>query len=154
MRAAVQADLAYLFDLYATTRAQELAWAGWPKAVGAAFLENQFDLQHRHFVETDGVTDCWIIERRGEAIGRLYLDRRGPVWRILDIALLPEWQGRGIGGALLEWTTMSARAAKADGVDLHVLASNPRAAALYKRLGFIATEAGTPTHRHMVWRFS
>ncbi|WP_428152137.1 GNAT family N-acetyltransferase [Brevundimonas sp.] len=105
-------------------------------------------------METQPATDCWIVERNADALGRLYINRAHRVWRIIDIALLPECQKQGLGGMLVQWVKSSARAARADGVDLHVLDTNCRAAALYARMGFASTDAGTPTHRHMIWRVS
>jgi ribosomal protein S18 acetylase RimI-like enzyme len=59
------------------------------------------------------------------------------------IELLPAWQGKGIGTAIIR--TLLAR--RKD-VSLRVLTSNPRAAALYERLGFRVVQR-TPERLYM-----
>jgi len=58
--------------------------------------------------------------------------------RLLGIGLAPEWQGRGLGRRmitrLLDWADNWAGVLR---VELHVHADNPRAIALYRRLGFV-----------------
>jgi ribosomal protein S18 acetylase RimI-like enzyme len=66
--------------------------------------------------------------------GRLYLDRQADTLLIVDIALLPEWCGRGIGTALLEAMFAEARLS-GKGVTISVEKFNP-AQRLYRRLGF------------------
>ena len=68
------------------------------------------------------------------SIGRLYLRRSHRELRIVDIALLPEFRGRGIGSRLL---TAVLREAQSDDIPvrIHVENFNP-AMKLYKRLGF------------------
>ena len=58
----------------------------------------------------------------------------------MDIALLPEYRGRGIGTALLEELLVEADATGRR-VTIHVERFNP-ARRLYERLGFV--EAGDP----------
>jgi GNAT superfamily N-acetyltransferase len=154
LRPAAEADLPFLRALYGTTRSSEIAAAGWPPVLAGAFLANQFDLQHRHFVGGRLATDFWIIEQAGADVGRLYLDRSGSTWRVIDLALLPEAQGRGLGGALLRIVQAEARAHGADALDLHVLKTNRRAAALYGRLGFVLTVEESASHDRMIWPIS
>ena len=99
-------------------------------------------------------TDFWIIEQAGVDVGRLYLNRSSSTWRVIDLALLPEAQGRGLGGALLRIVQAEARAHGADALDLHVLKTNRRAAALYGRLGFVLTAEESASHDRMIWPIS
>ncbi|MEG3174594.1 GNAT family N-acetyltransferase [Sphingomonas sp. RB3P16] len=102
--------------------------------------------------------DYWIVERRADGpgphapipIGRYYLDRRGRVWRAMDMGFLPG--RRGFGGALLRWTTASAVAAGAHGVDLHVAHDNLRARRLYLRMGFRDVDPPLDFHQRMIWQ--
>ena len=43
-----------------------------------------------------------VLEKRGVPAGRLYIDRRADTLIVHDIALLPEWRGRGTGTALMQ----------------------------------------------------
>jgi ribosomal protein S18 acetylase RimI-like enzyme len=58
--------------------------------------------------------------------------------RIIDIALLPAWRGRGIGGRLLRGLQEEA-AAGSKPLTIHVERMNP-ALRLYERLGFALRE--------------
>lgn len=134
----VDEDLAFLARLYASTREEEMALVPWSEQQKAAFLASQFQYQHTHYREYYPACEFLIIEdRTGDeprSIGRLYIDRCPDQIRIVDIALLPEYRGAGIGGALL-------REVLAEGTDrrlpvtIHVEVHNP-ARRLYEHLGF------------------
>ena len=70
----------------------------------------------------------------GELAGRLYVHRREREIRIMDIALLPEFRGRGIGTKLLNEILMEGERTGRP-VTIHVESFNP-ARRLYERLGF------------------
>jgi len=133
-RAITPADQPFLQYLYATTRAAEMAQSGWPQEAIASFLRQQFDLQQRHYQQNFPDAEHWLLERAGQPIGRLYLHWETETLRIIDIALLPNYCGQGLGSVLL-----NALIARADeqglSIDLHVEAFNP-AQRLYQRLGF------------------
>ncbi len=157
LRPAETADLPFLLGLYVGFRAPELLFAPWSAAQKQAFVEDQFRLQHLHFTRHFAAADFWIlVEARPPAaprpIGRLYLDRSGPAWRIVDIGLLPEARGRGTGRALIEWVQAESAAAGAKAVALHVATNNPGARALYLRLGFATSGPIEAHHEPMEWR--
>lgn len=151
-------DESFIRGLHHESRADEMAAAGWPEAMAERFLDEQFRLQRAHFATNHADADFRIIlapARRGtapEPIGRLYLDTSGTTWRLLEIGLLRSWQGRGIGAALVGWIQKECIAAGADAVALQVLHANPRAAALYRRLGFGDAASLVTTHHGMIWR--
>jgi len=141
-------DRAVVRALYAAARAGELAHVSWPPAMMAVFLDNQFAAQSAHYAANHPAADRWIVTRHGVPVGRLYVDRSDTEWRLLDIVLACEARGLGIGGALVAAIVRAARSSRAD-VALHVAHDNPRAAALYRRLGFIETASGSATHQAM-----
>jgi len=59
-----------------------------------------------------------------------------PLVNIHDLAVLPEWRGRGIGRSLLDAVETCARDLGCCKITLEVREDNPRAAALYRRKGF------------------
>ncbi len=79
-----------------------------------------------------------IVRYRGRRVGRLYVDRRADEIRIIDIALLPERRGDGIGGAMMQ-ALLDEAAAAGKPVRIHVEKFN-RALGLYRRLGFSQIE--------------
>ena len=137
-RAMGDADLAFVAALYASTRREEVAATGWPAAVQDAFLAQQHEAQHRHYMLNFPEAERLIVEREGEAIGRLYLRDEPGALHILDIALLPHARGTGIGGAILRDILDLART-QGRAVTIYVEKTN-RARHLYDRLGFVAVE--------------
>ena len=137
-RPAGEADLEFLYRPYASTREEELARVPWSAAEKEEFLRFQFSAQHRHYQEHFPRASFDLVLVDGEPAGRLYVDRRDDEIRLIDIALLPEHRGRGIGGRLMRAVLDEARA---DGlpVQIHVERDNP-AMRLYDRLGFAKVE--------------
>ena len=128
------ADDAFLARVYASSRAQELALTDWSEQTKADFCRSQFDAQRAYYGENYPKASFQIIEREGWPVGRLYVDRWENEIRIVDITLLPEFRGSGIGTKLLqELKDEARRAGKA--LTIHVERFN-RALALYQRLGF------------------
>jgi len=86
-----------------------------------------------------------------DVLGRLYVDRWADEIRIIDIALLPQYRGRGIGRAILE-SLLDEAASRDRGrvVRIHVEHMNP-AMRLYVRLGFYEIE-DKGIYKLMEWR--
>ena len=127
-------DQAFLFQVYASTRLEELAEANWDHEGLEAFLNMQFHAQHTYYQEnyTDSSFDIILLDR--QPIGRLYVARWETELRIIDIALLPAYRNRGIGQAILQ-DLMDEASGKGQMVSIHVEKNNP-AMNLYTRLGF------------------
>lgn len=150
LRAQVPADLAWLRELYASTREQEMAMVPWPEATKRAFLDQQFGLQRSHFETFYGdARFLAILSAQGEAIGRYIVDESAPEHLIVDIALFPQWRGQGIGSALIR-QSMAVASRQGAQLGLHVLKHNLGAQRLYQQLGFefIADEG---SHWRMRW---
>ncbi len=134
LRVENDADRAFLSDLYASTRTDELAQVPWDDAAKRGFLAEQFTLQHAHYVKNYVGAEFVVIEQHGRAIGRIYLRATGREIRLMDIALVPEKRGQGIGRSLIEALLRIAREDAAE-ITLHVEPNNP-AMRLYDQLGF------------------
>ena len=134
LRAAEADDLPFLYNVYASTRAAELAMTGWDIEQQRTFLTTQFEAQHRHYRTHFPDAAYHVIEINGRSAGRLYVHRRGDELRIIDIALLAEYRGRGLGTQLLKELLDEARIG-GKRVLIHVERYNP-ALNLYSRLGF------------------
>jgi ribosomal protein S18 acetylase RimI-like enzyme len=135
LRPATQADRVFLVDLYASTRAGELALVDWDDATRRAFVEHQFSAQDHHYREHYPGATLDVVEVEGSPAGRLYVHRGEDDIRIMDIALAPEFRGRGIGTGLLEELMAEARS-RGHSLSIHVEMQNP-ARSLYDRLGFV-----------------
>ncbi len=138
LRRTTDADFAFLADVYASTRYEELQPVPWTDEEKATFLRWQFENQHRYYQQYYPGCEFLIIEKlTGSAlqpIGRLYVDRWADQIRLVDVALLPAYRGAGFGGALLQ-SILEEGEATGLAVTIHVEANN-RALALYRRLGF------------------
>ena len=131
-------DEEFLYGVYASTRQEELAQTGWGEALIETFLRQQFDAQSSYYREHYQDTSFDVILADGRPIGRLYVARWPEEIRIVDIALLPENRGAGVGTALLR-DLISESEASAKPLSIHVERFNP-ALRLYERLGFREVE--------------
>lgn len=132
------ADDAFLARVYASSRAEELAVTGWSEQLKEDFCRRQFDAQSAYYAANYPEASFQIIERDGWPVGRLYVDRWEKEIRIVDITLLPEFRGTGIGTKLLRDLQEEARSA-GKSLTIHVERFN-RALGLYQRLGFEQVE--------------
>ncbi|MBK9711275.1 MAG: GNAT family N-acetyltransferase [Kouleothrix sp.] len=131
-------DEPFLRRVYASTRLEELAPLGWSAEQQQAFLDQQFDAQHRHYQTYYGDAEFLLILRDAQPIGRLYVARWPEQIALIDIALLPEYRGAGIGSRLLR-ALIDEAAAAGKPLRIHVEKFNP-ALRLYQRLGFYPIE--------------
>jgi len=116
----------------------ELTSGEWNDPQQRAFFERGFTPQ----------TLCIItIENEGDA-GVLELARRGSEFFLARLELLPRFQRRGIGSAIIQGIQTEAGLANLP-VRLQVLRANP-ARLLYRKLGFIE-DGETSTHVLMSW---
>jgi ribosomal protein S18 acetylase RimI-like enzyme len=134
LRPVEDADRAFLVELYASTREEELAQVEWGPGAREAFVEQQFTAQDAHYRANYPGATLDVIEVEGEPAGRLYVHRGPADIRIMDIALAPPFRGRGIGTSLLR-ELMAEADASGRKLSIHVETNNP-ARSLYDRLGF------------------
>jgi GNAT superfamily N-acetyltransferase len=134
LRPATAGDEPFLERVYAGTRRDELALVAWTDDEKAAFVRMQFAAQAQHYREHYPNTSFDVILVDGHTAGRLYVSRWSLEIRIVDIALLPEFCGRGIGSSLVRQLQQEALAAGKP-LRIHVERFN-RARRVYQRLGF------------------
>jgi ribosomal protein S18 acetylase RimI-like enzyme len=127
-------DHEFLAALYATTREDELKPVPWSDSQKHDFLRMQFELQTTYYRQHYSDAAYQIILLGEKEIGRLYIHRGKDHVLVIDIALLPEHRGTGIGGRLMR-NVLSEAAADRKRVRIHVERDN-RALSLYTRLGF------------------
>lgn len=127
--------------MYASTRVEELAPVPWTDQQKLEFLAMQFNAQHEHYRVHYAEAEFSVVLVDGEPAGRLYLYRGERDLRLVDIALLPQFRGGGLGTRLIRDVLEEGdRTGKT--VSIHVEVENP-ARRLYDRLGFVpAGETG------------
>lgn len=135
LRPAGDGDGVFLFEVYASSRREPLAPLGWDRPTVDAFLRTQFEAEERDWRHHQPGAQCCVVLRGGVPVGRLYLARTDQELRVMDIALLPEHRGHGIGTALLQRLLDEATQTRRT-VRANVERSSP-AVRLYRRLGFL-----------------
>ncbi len=149
LRPAGSGDEELLYTIYASTREEELAQVAWDDAQRECFLRMQFKAQSQHYLSQYPGAQFQIILVGEGAAGRLYVHRRPEEIRVMDIALLPVFRGRGVGTALMrQLLEEGKRTSRA--VSIHVEVYNP-ARHWYERLGFQPV-ASNGIYQLMEWR--
>lgn len=138
LRPAGADDRAFQRVLFGHCRPDAIFLAQWPQAQRDAFLDSQFAAQDLHYRSYFADADVLIVTRHGTSAGRLIVDKGPRGWRLIDIGLMPDHRGHGLGAALLRAVQAACAAVGAETLGLHVDAAN-RARGLYARLGFAET---------------
>jgi ribosomal protein S18 acetylase RimI-like enzyme len=134
LRDALPEDESFLFEVYASTRAQEMAFVPWDDEQRKSFLTMQFVGQHSYYREQFPDANYSVILRDDSPVGRFYVLREKREIRILDITVLPEHRNEGIGTSLMQ--DLLAEAAQAEKkVQIYVETFNP-SLRFFERLGF------------------
>jgi ribosomal protein S18 acetylase RimI-like enzyme len=149
LRPACDADRDFLLEVYGSTRADELAVVPWDDETKRAFVEQQFTAQDAHYRRYYSGATFDVIEVDGMPAGRLYVHRTEGNIRIVDIALLPAFRGRGVGTEEIR-ALMEEAASSGSTLSIHVERTNP-ARSLYDRLGFLPT-GEADIYQLMEWR--
>ncbi|MBN2908939.1 GNAT family N-acetyltransferase [Polycladomyces sp. WAk] len=124
LRPSTEADFAFVFTLNKTNMRRYVErLRGWNDAAERADMKRKFRPGSDQIIEVDG-----------RPAGVFAVDRRADEWHLRHIELLPAFQNRGIGTALIRQLLEEAHQ-QGVAVTLQVLKMNP-ARRLYERLGF------------------
>ena len=150
LRPAGPGDYEDLLRVYASTREAEVAQVTWwDDSQKLAFCRSQYDAQKAEYDARFPDAEYDVILLGGRTVGRVWVGRAADEIRLLDIALLPEAQRRGVGAALIGALIEEARAS---GKRLRhmVFMLNTDARRFYERLGFRVFE-DLGGYLHMEW---
>lgn len=101
LRHATESDYDFMRLLDHASRAEEMKHFPFDDAQKNAFLDAPFAAQFQHYEVHYPTCERMIIERDGTPVGRLWIDEWRDQIRLVDIALVPEARGSGIGTGLL-----------------------------------------------------
>jgi GNAT superfamily N-acetyltransferase len=142
-------DEAFLYELYASTRQDELEAAGWPPEMRGGFLTMQFRARQQGYRSAFEGAEFKIIQVDGVNAGEIILYRSADGLRVVDIALLPQFRNVGVGTTILRRVLDEAAAARQR---VHLKVGRAcRAERLYLRLGF-AKISETELDEELEWR--
>jgi len=150
LRPVTPADDAFLLSVYDSTRADELGQVAWQEGQKELFLKWQFDLQRREYEARFADAEYSVILIDDRPAGRIWIGRDSEQIRLLDIALLSEFQNRGAGTILLRRLIDEARQANKP-LRHMVFVLNNDAHRFYERLGFVVIE-DLGAYKHMEWK--
>jgi RimJ/RimL family protein N-acetyltransferase len=131
-------DEEFLCKVYASTRAEEMKLVPWDEAQKEAFVRMQFAAQQQHYGGFFPEAEHLLIALDDQPVGRIYINRDEQEIRILDVTILPEQRGAGVGTPLVKG--IMAEAAETNRcVSIYVESHSP-ALRLFERLGFSMVE--------------
>ena len=152
LRLVTNEDEPFLVDLYASTREAELSQAEWADGQREIFVRWQFDMQRREYDARFPNARYQLVLVDGEPAGRIWVGEDEEQIRLLDIALLPQFQKRGAGTVLLQ-ELMKEATGKDKFLRHMVFVLNNDAHRFYERLGFVIIE-DLGAYKHMEWKYS
>lgn len=134
LRPASEADSEFLLRVYASSRSEEMARVPWSEEQKRTFLQMQYSSQTQHYRAEHPAATHEIICLNSVPAGRLYLDRSGDAFHILDITVIPEFRNSGIGTGLLQ-RIMAEAQSNGRPLTIYVESFNP-SLRFFERLGF------------------
>jgi GNAT superfamily N-acetyltransferase len=138
-----EGDEAFFFALFAATRAAEMA----SMPIDAKAKDFLLRVQHRSMTETyrrEYPNARWeVIELEGEPVGRLVTDVGDACITYVDIAILPQAQGRGLARRVMLKALEEPRRLGLP-ARVSVLMQNVASLRLCERLGFVRVEESPP----------
>lgn len=142
-------DEAFLYELYASVRQDEVAAWGWPAAEQHAFIRAQYECQRQSYSLYYPHSVDKIVLWHDDRVGRILTARVADDIALVDLAILPAYRSRGLGTKLIHELQEVARTGGL-GLRLHVLLGSP-AQRLYTRLGFRENGDGRFPYIGMRW---
>ena len=146
LRRAAAQDEEFLRRLFDET---EESLKALPPELRRALMEMQYRGREMTYSAQYPELESWILcLQDGTAAGRHLVARQSNGFHEIDLAVLPEYQGRGLGRFALQELQRRART-EGVGVTLSLAKANP-AERLYRRLGFELMDEDE-VFRRMVW---
>ena len=148
VRPVTAGDEDFLLEVYKSSRGDDLRGLGWAEDRISEFLSMQYEAQQRFYESEYKRAADEIVLLAGKPAGRMTVERRDYEIRCVDLALLPEHRGGGVGAFLIAKLQDEARRVNKP-LRFQVIRFN-RAVNLFERLGFVRTSE-TGTHFQMEW---
>jgi ribosomal protein S18 acetylase RimI-like enzyme len=148
LRMVGESDEEFLAELYRSTR-QDLLLMNADRSVVAQIVAMQRRAQAAGYRETFPAAQYFVLEHLSQKTGRLVVDFGADRIHLVDMALMPEAQGKGHGTIMLEVLQRKAHGQNIP-VSLSVSHSNDLARRLYLSLGF-RIERSTELFAQLIW---
>ena len=136
LRLVAASDDEFLRDLYCSTRRAEVAQFGWDQEQAEAFLRMQFASRRMAYKMQFPSAVHEVIVFGDTPAGHMIVDRSETKLSLIDIAVLKQFQGKGIASHLI-YQLQNEAADSTKPLILQVDKTNKQAFDLYKKLGFV-----------------
>ena len=135
LKSAESADEEFLEKLFYDVRSVEFAATGMTVLQLKPLLAMQYNAQKNSYRGNFPNAQNFIIEFGNEKVGRLLINRSERKVHLIDISILTEFRGGGIGGFLLKQLKTDTET-----ISLSVFKTNSGALKLYEKHGFAVTK--------------
>ena len=150
VRPALPQDEIFLYELYTAVRAPEFDLMPLPPAQKQALIQMQFRSQLSAYTQMFPNSCYHVVLLDGKPVGRLWVAPGEGEFKLVDVAVHPGLQSKGIGTALIQRLQQEAAKARLP-IRSHVFKFNPGSLRFHKRLGF-AVVGEDDMHYFMEWR--
>jgi len=140
LRPVTTGDEAFLLRVFASTRETERHAVDWSDESWDDFIRTQSEAQRRHYTTNFSPSEHMIVLCEEQPIGRIWVYRDANEIRLLDIAILAPYRGKGIGTCLIRRFQKEAQTANLP-LRHSVELQNHGARRLYERIGFVPISA-------------
>ncbi|MGJ8695239.1 MAG: GNAT family N-acetyltransferase [Verrucomicrobiaceae bacterium] len=149
LRPQTDGDISFIEDLVIAVREREPGFCELAAEERTRILREQSKLQLADYGRKFPQGHFLIIEASGRAIGRFYVNHASDHIRVVELSVLPDYQGHGIGQQLMK-SVLAEGTRTGVPVRLSVALGNP-AFTFYETLGFRETGRGE-SHLRMEWK--
>lgn len=143
-------DEIFLYDLYSAIRAPEFDLAPIPASQKEVLIRMQFQAQLSAYTETYPNSCYHVVLLDSKPVGRLWVAPGDGELKLVDIAIHPKLQSKGIGTVLVQRLQQEAAKARLP-IRSCVFRFNPGSLRFHLRLGFGVVREDQ-THYYMEWR--
>jgi GNAT superfamily N-acetyltransferase len=150
VRPALPQDEIFLYDLYAAVRGPLFDLAAITPAQKEQLLRMQFRAQLSAYTQQFPNSCYHLVLLDGKPVGRLWVAPGDGEFHLVDIALLPSLQSKGIGTVLIQRVQEEAQKAKLP-IRSTVDRFNPGSLRFHRRLGFTIVSEDQLQY-YMEWR--
>jgi len=150
VRPALPQDEIFLYDLYSAVRAPEFELAQIPAAQIDLLIRMQFRAQLSAYAEMYPNSCYHVVLLDSKQVGRLWVAPRDGELQLVDIAIHPKLQGKGIGTVLIQRVQQEAARVRLP-IRSCVFRFNTGSLRFHQRLGFSVVREDQ-THFYLEWR--
>jgi GNAT superfamily N-acetyltransferase len=135
VRPALPQDEIFLYELYSAVRAPEFALAQITATQKEELMRMQFRGQMSAYTQMYPNSCCHVVLLDSKPVGRLWVAPGENELHLVDIALHPDLQSKGIGTVLIQRVQQEAEKARLP-IRCSVFRFNPGSLRFHRRLGF------------------